>query len=486
MSAKRIFTSAVLAGLIFFLAVSTHAQQYILIGWNDLGMHCANKYFGKVAVLPPYNNIYGQIIKKQSGMSPQIMTTGFTIEYSIPYNTYSVGKTDFWTYAQQLFGLPSPLPPNIGLTGKGLTGVLDPNTGFFRAEGIPVTPFKDTNLTQEKPFQTIHLIAKNTSGTTVSTTDCVIPVSNEIGCVSSGCHSSEQNILNEHETVPGFNTNGPVLCASCHGSPALGTTGDTINAKWFSYRIHDKHKNMLPANDINTCYKCHPGPNTRCLRDVMSQNQANPLICQSCHGTMSTVASSILAGRKPWVNEPSCGASSCHGSNYAEEPNKLYRNSKGHGGVFCSGCHGSPHAITPSREANDNIQSINLQGHAGALRDCMICHSTPPTAPGPHGIMYSGIHNISSEIPGNFKLYQNYPNPFNPTTKIKFDVSKNAFVTLRIYDILGKEVATPVSQKLQPGTYEADWNASDFNSGIYFARIITERFSDSRKMILVK
>jgi hypothetical protein len=475
---------AIASSLLFSGAVS--AQQYIVIGWNDLGMHCANKYFGKIAVLPPYNNVYAQIIKKQNGQLPQIMTAGFTVEYSIPYNTYSVGKTDFWTYAQQLFGLASPLPANIGLTGKGLTGVLDPNTGFFRAEGIPVTPFKDTNLTQEKPFQTIHLIAKNSGGTPVSTTDCVIPVSNEIGCVSSGCHASEQSILNSHESVNGFNSNGPVLCASCHGSPALGTTGDTVNAKWFSYRIHNTHKNLLPANDINTCYKCHPGPNTRCLRDVMSQNQNNPLICQSCHGTMANVASTILAGRKPWVNEPSCGSTACHGSNFAEEPGKLFKNSKGHGGVYCEGCHGSTHAITPSREANDNIQSINLQGHAGAISDCMVCHSSPPSGPGPHGFMYTGIRNTGSATPGNFRLYQNYPNPFNPSTKIKFDVPTNTFVTLKVYNVLGKEIATLVSENLAAGTYETNWNASEQNSGIYFTRIITDKYQETRKMILVK
>ena len=128
-------------GPVFLLpAAPLSAQEYILIGWNDLGMHCSNKNFAKVAVLPPYNNIFAQLILKAPGQPPQPVTSGYTVEYSIPNNTYSVGKTDFWTYAQQLFGLGSPLPANIGLTGKGLTGTLDSGGAYFSAHGIPLTP----------------------------------------------------------------------------------------------------------------------------------------------------------------------------------------------------------------------------------------------------------------------------------------------------------------------------------------------------------
>ena len=89
------------------------------------------------------------------------ITSGVIVEYNIPGNTYSVGKTNFWTYAQQLFGLPQPLPDNIGLTGKGLTGTLDPEGNYYFARGIPITPFQDNNLINESPFQLIHLVAKD-------------------------------------------------------------------------------------------------------------------------------------------------------------------------------------------------------------------------------------------------------------------------------------------------------------------------------------
>jgi hypothetical protein len=382
---RMIIRLALIIALIVIIVPATFAQNYVLIGWNDLGMHCSNKYFSKIAVLPPYNNITAQLLLIQPDQMPQIVTSGYTIEYSIPNNTYSVGKTDFWTYAQQLFNLPNPLPDNVGLTGKGLTGVLDNSGSYFAAHGIPVTPFADSDLVNEVPFQIIHLVAKNTSnGEVLATTDVVIPVSNEVGCVQSGCHSSETAILNSHEDVSGFNRSGPVLCASCHASNALGTTG-IPEAGPFSMRIHEKHSGLTgPSNDISVCYKCHPGPKTQCLRDIMGKNTINPLVCQNCHGTMAEVAASVETGRRPWLDEPKCG--NCHGTNFAENPGKLYRQSTGHGGLFCSACHGSPHAILPTIQPNDNLQNIRLQGSAGTLKKCSVCHLTPPIGPGPHTI----------------------------------------------------------------------------------------------------
>jgi len=98
------------------------------------------------------------------------------------------------------------------------------------------------------------------------------------------------------------------------------------------------------------------------------------------------VGESISNGRVPWLQEPSCGATQCHGPNYAEEPGKLFRQSRGHGGLFCSACHGEPHAILPSSQANDNAQNIALQGYAGTLNKCEVCHGVVPTGAGPHGI----------------------------------------------------------------------------------------------------
>lgn len=97
-----------------------------------------------------------------------------------------------------------------------------------------------------------------------------------------------------------------------------------------------------------------------------------------------------------------------------------------------------------------------------------------------------GIKSISSEVPNKYSITQNYPNPFNPTTKIKFELPKSSFTTLTVFDALGKEVATLVNEKLNAGSYEETWNASDFSSGIYFYRINAGEFTETKKMILVK
>ena len=97
-----------------------------------------------------------------------------------------------------------------------------------------------------------------------------------------------------------------------------------------------------------------------------------------------------------------------------------------------------------------------------------------------------GIHSISTEIPNQFSLSQNYPNPFNPVTNIKFQIVNNSFVILKIYDITGREIQTLVNEKQVPGTYEVNWDASGYSSGLYFYRISADNFTDVKKMILVK
>ncbi|MBS1494768.1 MAG: T9SS type A sorting domain-containing protein [Bacteroidetes bacterium] len=97
-----------------------------------------------------------------------------------------------------------------------------------------------------------------------------------------------------------------------------------------------------------------------------------------------------------------------------------------------------------------------------------------------------GINNISSSIPDKNLLYQNYPNPFNPSTTIKFDLKKSSYVKLIVFDALGREVETIVNEYLNIGTYTADWNSIGNTSGIYFYRLITNDFTDTGKMILMK
>ncbi len=97
-----------------------------------------------------------------------------------------------------------------------------------------------------------------------------------------------------------------------------------------------------------------------------------------------------------------------------------------------------------------------------------------------------GIQQISSEIPDKFSLQQNYPNPFNPSTKINWQVSNSAFVQLKVYDALGNEVGTLVNEKQNAGSYSVDFNAASLPSGVYFYKLTTDKFSETKKMLLIK
>lgn len=369
------------------LPVST--GQYVLIGWNDLGMHCMDASYEDFAVLPPFNTLWAQVIRR--GPEPDIVTTGVSVEYRLIDNSYSVVKSNFWDYSHLLFNLARPLLPNIGLAGYGLSGQMHAAGDHFAAEGIPLTQYRDSDLNNPYPYQLAELVAKDAAGNVLAFTQIVAPVSTEMNC--QNCHADngsanptiatgviKQNILSLHDTNhpptppnPTLMNSRPVLCADCHSSNALNLPGQP-GVRSLSLAMHDQHKTIT-----NDCYQCHPGPTTQCLRDVMYQEG---LTCQSCHGNMSDVAN---PAREPWLNEPRCGASNCHGATYGENLGKLYRFSTGHGGVYCQACHGSQHAIYPTIQPNDNIQSIRLQGHAGMINTCTVCHTNNPQSnEGPH------------------------------------------------------------------------------------------------------
>lgn len=268
----------------------------------------------------------------------------------------------------------------------------------------------------------------------------------------------------------------PVVCQRCHYTPALDlaqvgpqdTNGrEQTHNQTMSRVMHGFHGGLKnsngsavfpampgPAGRSNatkeallgqTCYQCHPGKNTRCLRGTMANAG---VVCQDCHGDMRQVGNDFSKNvspdnvgafvmdaslRVPWANEPGC--QSCHTgdalSNLSSSPNVvkasdgirllqaylandanakpiiavnrrfaenvnsgkqvLYRLSSGHGGVFCEGCHGSTHAEWPNANpfSNDNMSAKQLQGHTGPIAECTVCHtsgSLPLNLDGPHGM----------------------------------------------------------------------------------------------------
>lgn len=447
-------------------------------GVADLGMHCMDGDTSVFSILPPFNTFHAQLM-----VGGHIVTGNYTVSYEAvadatgSINKTSIGKTDFWQHAQALFG--ANLQLDEGLYGFRMPGLANTpqNMPFaaasqeFIATGVPVTPYDD-NL-QMRPYPLMRLVARNANGQQVAATDIVTPVSAEMACVS--CHGSGNNpaarppsgwtygaaavddrlnILKLHDdrhlgdpvyaaalTAAGYSSSGllhsatvdstPVLCARCHASNALGTSGQPGVAAMTS-AMHTAHADArLPdgrrLDDVNTresCYTCHPGAATRCLRGAMGKaigaDGEAMMSCQDCHGNMTEVGD---PARNGWLEEPNC--QNCHSGDavanagqirftnaydapghrrvplndrFATNPDtpasgiSLYRFSEGHGGLQCSACHGSPHAIYPSTEANDNRQSVATQGHIGTVVECNACHTNLQESQwsGPHGMHPTG------------------------------------------------------------------------------------------------
>jgi hypothetical protein len=329
-------------------------------------------------VLPPFNTLHAQVIRR--GVEPDIIDSDVTVRYYIPGNTHGSDKTNFWKFPQPLLGNPAP---EIGLAGNGLSGVMTPTPARdWQVTGIPIVPIDDTG--RENPYP-LAVIEVRQGATVLARTRAVVPVSTEMSCNlchAGGAGSTAADILARHDELHQTNllAQRPVLCASCHASNALGLPGQPGNANLSSamHTAHASRMGVFPPQDV--CYACHPGFRTQCQRDV---HIANGVTCTTCHGDMLAVGN---PARQPWLDEPRCG--NCHtrtGFEF-EQPDTLYRNAVGHKGVHCAACHGSPHAITPTTTAIDNIQANVLQGHSGVINDCRVCHISTPAEPFFHKI----------------------------------------------------------------------------------------------------
>lgn len=455
---------------------TTTNSKYMLTAWNDLGMHCMDgNDYSVFSVLPPYNNLHAQLKDKNGELITSGVTVTYqsTLGTDGKLNTTSFEandgtmKTNFWNHVSDLFG--ATLDPDVGLAGNPMSNTtpapmtFNHNHQWWEAEGIPISPYNDDGSKNYYPL--VKVVAKDTSGNILAQVDTVLPVSDEMDC--KRCHASNSvaeakpsagwvnddnaqkdykyNILRLHDDEEpdavsanltalqakgyNYNSNGleataragtPILCVACHKSNALPGVG--IELKAFTQAIHSKHGSVtdpisgLKLADINnreSCYACHPGAATECLRGAMGDAK-NPdgtakMQCQSCHGTMQAVGHETREG---WFNQPNCQA--CHhdgkqetsaidpatntlrhviDTRFATNLNapatglSLYRFSTGHGDLQCEACHGSTHAIYPAHEA-DNKVSLAAQGHTGTIAECTACHTTVPktVTGGPHGM----------------------------------------------------------------------------------------------------
>lgn len=393
---KRSLFFLVLASAIAFTAcggeeseggrpIPAASSQYVVFAWNDLGMHCLNPTYDTAVVLPPYNVLWAQVVRRDA--QPEVVTSGITVSYSIVNNTYSYGKTavgtggdyaQFWDNAFALFGTNLAQDYGLNLVDPGLhnslAGTMVLAGDHFQVDGIPLTPVDDSDTWN--PYQVAEITVRSSPGGEIlAQTRATVPTSDEISCGRPSCHDGNPDpfldILQKHDVAHSTDlvNSTPVLCAngSCHTSPALGQAG-AGSYGYLSEAVHGAH-----APRGATCYNCHPGSTTKCMRST--RHTAADGNCEACHGDLATVASSIAGGRIPWAEEPPC--LDCHtGMGIEDDASDLYRNSRGHGGISCPACHGSPHAMLPSSQPSDGYQAQQYQSRAITIASCAVCHNS--------------------------------------------------------------------------------------------------------------
>ena len=428
---KNLVPRGLLVALAAWLASPPDAgAAAVLVGWNNLGMHCTDgSDFSVFSILPHYNTIQAQLVVDGKLVK---QGTGYSVTYEAvadpdgSVNTTSEGKGNFYQYVGGLYG--AALKPDQGLAGAAMPGrsntpqpmKFDPALNWFIAEGIPITPYDDAGRKNYYPM--MRLVARDAAKKVVATTDIVLPVSDEMTCVV--CHGSgtsaaakpkagwvnqtdagkdyKLNILRLHDDrnlgkpaytaalqQAGYHRKGlyaqvtqagaPVLCAKCHASEALPGTG-VAGLSPLTQAIHSKHarvfdpvtrKRMDATANRAACYRCHPGAETRCLRGVMgnavASNGTMAMQCQACHGSMAEVGQ---AGRVGWLQEPNC--QNCHSGNAVENNGQIRYTSAfdapGHLRVAAD----ATFATTPNTPAAGISLYRFSRGHGGL--QCEACH----------------------------------------------------------------------------------------------------------------
>ena len=100
--------------------------------------------------------------------------------------------------------------------------------------------------------------------------------------------------------------------------------------------------------------------------------------------------------------------------------------------------------------------------------------------------LLTGVESVSSEVPESYSLGQNYPNPFNTRTVVSFSLPVDSKVSIKVYDVMGREVQTLVNERMGAGKYEVRFDGSGMTSGVYFYQMEAGNFKETRRMILIK
>jgi hypothetical protein len=145
----------------------------------------------------------------------------------------------------------------------------------------------------------------------------------------------------------------------------------------------------------------------------------------------------------------------------------------------------TPHTITTSADAAGSVYAVDVDGDGDM--DVLSASRDDNKITWYENLLIVGIDdNNFLDVPVQFRLYNNYPNPFNPTTTISFSIPELSLVTLKVYDVLGNEIITLVNEEKPTGSYEVEFDAKELVSGIYFYKLQTGDYTNTKKMILFK
>lgn len=368
----------------FQTSSTQQSNNYVILAANDLGMHCYQPDYSTYMLLPPGNTLRVQVFRNE-GSEAKLIRSGIEVIYQIIDNTSSADKINFWEYAKD-YGYD--IPPNIGITGNGLSGKmrLSEDKNYYEATAIPITPYNDGS-TELNPYQlAIITVSDSKTGHELAKTEkIVVPVSDEMNCnICHGNNDTDLNILKAHDTRSNTNLVAQLTagkrykCSECHQDTILSAEG-RADVPPLSQAIHGFHADTMSAIQIEPkCYSCHPGPVSQCYRGIMSMRGISCANAK-CHGDMKKIAVSQSEGRRAWLQEPNC--SNCHDAKYGVNNGVLYSNSyllnsdpKMNGYILCNSCHNSPHAEWTSENSKDNLLPISLQGFEGFIEKCSVCH----------------------------------------------------------------------------------------------------------------
>jgi len=413
--------------LAFDIPPHSSQEEYVLLAWNNLGMHFISDSDPFWIFLPPGNDLFAQLVHK--GELPEVVSEGVKLRYRVEAGFENPsGQVRFWEFSRPLMG--KNIPENIGVSGNPVTGgemAWNLEANAFEASQVPMVPYPDNGTFNPYPLYTVEAVEEAT-GTVLAVTRFVAPTSTEMGC--KNCHGGGWRVagvagftdetaadvlkvhdrINRTDLLERARAGNPMLCQSCHADPIFGTEGKPGISN-FSTAIHGFHAYYLTDRGTEACFKCHPssasGP-TVCLRGVHAGLGLN---CTQCHGFLEDHALSLLKyekaqgkavdklmhhlaprtasslqdikPRRPWVNEPDC--LNCHvdfekpaardvsGFNqWTQSFAGLFRMRTDDVGLMCEACHGAPPCQLPGhqhiREGSGQYSAAAISGQQPARR----------------------------------------------------------------------------------------------------------------------